>query len=217
MIQKIGVEPCHVLEEIIRAGQVTASKILYIFGYRCMKEKKFKSDREKTIELSKRLDTYYQALKILTERKYIRRTCIQPDVYQPLNMNMPELTKKYLFTLPDLNLFEIVEKLENQELNLDELKDSTVFWKVNLAQFYDEVQAELIVEMLNEKFSGLFEPKLALEALFKCGTSVEPFAEETSPVPLFRLKKELEKTPNTKKLINDLSEHLELIGLNDLI
>jgi len=207
----LGLECRKIIDEVVRAGQVTMSKLFYILGYKFKKEVTGADGNA----LFERLVSFRSAMKRTVERKYIC-VCAQIVLDSLNNAATLERNEAEAFNIPKIDIRLLCEKILKNDSNLDAFPDNSIFWRVNVTQYHAELTNDLLVEAVSIRHRSYVDVNI-FRALLELGTKDLQFPCVSSSVSVIDVHAYLTKTQTVPPTIDKVREQLEIIEEDSLM
>lgn len=197
----IGAVAREILEEVVKAGTLPVSKLVYICGYRV---KKSNPDIDEAI-LLEQLVLFQNTIEALAVRRYM--------IQQPPQVVDEEDMNKDLFGVPYVDHQSIFDKLlEKQELKLEDLPDADILWRINVKQFHAEIRNILVYQGIERKFKSMIDPRI-LQVIIDFGFEKHPWEKDGKPIGASELTDRILKMEGGAVTAQHIQEHFEIIGM----
>jgi len=221
-----------IMEEVVRAGCISLSKLIYICGHRV-------KNNTKDLKIS----ALFDQLKLFrsTIQSLIKGKCITIcDLMIELEKT-PELEAHHqmrinreFIRIPqiDLNLIctkimtEAVEKSseddeesrspkqakknEEEEIDMESFIDADVLWSINIPQYHCDSRNEMIMEAMDNKFKDMMVDTRVIKIIIELGFAKDPWGKTGTPVSTPEIKDKIEKLPNGGLTSKFLKHHMDI-------
>jgi len=192
-----------VLEEVIKAGQVALSKLLYVMGSR--------AKESSSTPLVDQLSFIKETFKKLINHSYIKQ-CPHVVPEPEADVQVPIFEEKTVL-IPNLDLSALVTQIEKGAdcSDLSEQPDAHILWQLNVKQFHMELRNAMIIAALERKFKPFVDTRI-FNIFIDLGYVRDPWHKDSAPVSFYDLKSELSRLNGGEATSKNLHEHLEIIG-----
>ncbi|XP_012531114.1 DNA-directed RNA polymerase III subunit RPC3 [Monomorium pharaonis] len=180
------------MEEVLKHGYITASEVI-IKTYKRIEQTPSRSAESPSIPNLK------DVFELLVKNQFLMR-CLSFDTTATGNIAKPD------YTLPDLDLIAISNKLQGQKT---ELSDNTIHWKVNFDRFTQDLRDQIVISAITQRFDKnageLMKHMINLMYL-----RTASWATTSNPIPYTEIKEQVKKL-DYEELEHYLDQYLRLL------
>ncbi|KAJ6639936.1 DNA-directed RNA polymerase III subunit RPC3, partial [Pseudolycoriella hygida] len=190
---KFGMVAAGLVEELLRSGSQTASKLIA----HCF-------DSKTKTSLTEHRDSFNE----LCQSMYLFRAPSVANKEQE-NAAVPKLQidEHNLFATVDLDLNEITRLKEDETVVT---KDRDVFWMVNTDRFHQEFRDELILSAVERKINANAS-EVMKHILHQMYLRTKPWEPSSNPIPFVEIRQLIEKDSANSELIKYLDQYVSII------
>ncbi|XP_037027606.1 DNA-directed RNA polymerase III subunit RPC3 [Bradysia coprophila] len=190
---KFGMVAAALVEELLRSGSQTASKLIA----HCF-------DSKTKTSLTEHRDAFNE----LCQSMYVFRAPVVANKEQE-NVGVPRLQidEHNLFATVDLDLNEITKLKEDSTVVT---KDKDVYWMVNTDRFHQEFRDELILSAVERKINPSAS-EVMKHILHQMYLRTKPWEPSSNPIPFVEIRQLVEKESSNLELIKYLDQYVSII------
>ncbi|XP_046748019.1 DNA-directed RNA polymerase III subunit RPC3 [Diprion similis] len=190
----LGDEAEIMLEELLRRGYETASKII-VKTYQRLKQ--LSSDRQQPVE------TLKEKFELLVKHQFLMRSIITPVAVE----DTADLTAEKLdISFPDLNFLALSRMANGTAANPG---DNNIYWRINFDRFTQDIRDQIMVSAISKRFDDN-AGELMRQMLNLMYLRTAEWRTTSNPIPYVEIKDAVRKL-KYPMLIQHLDQYLCLI------